>query len=93
MHQKAPEKNPSSLSLRQQTALPVIAASRTLTQAANDANINRTTLRRWMEDDKFREELVRLREEAAELARSELQELMLHSVGVLADAMENAPQP
>ena len=89
--QKAPEKNPPALSLRQQTALPVIAVSRTLTQAANDANINRTTLRRWMEDDKFREELVRLREEAAELARSELQELMLHSVGVLADAMENAP--
>ncbi len=90
MQQNVAGKNPSDLSLRQQQVLPFLVSSPTLSQAARDANINRNTLRRWMEDDKFRDELVRLRQEAAELARSELQELMLLSVGVLSDAMQNA---
>ena len=68
----------------------MVVSSTSLAQAARDADVHRATLHRWMEDDKFREELVRLRQEAAELARSELQELMLVSVAVLADAMENA---
>lgn len=90
MQQNVAGKNPSDLSPRQQQVLPFLVSSPTLSQAARDANINRNTLRRWMEDDKFRDELVRLRQEAAELARSELQELMLLSVGVLSDAMQNA---
>ena len=90
MQQNVAGKNPSDLSPRQQQILPFLVSSPTLSQAARDANINRNTLHRWMEDHRFRDELVRLRQEAAELARSELQELMLVSVGVLADAMENA---
>ena len=91
MQQNATENDSSALTPRQRKALPIVVSSTSLAQAARDADIHRATLHRWMEDDKFREELVRLREEAAELARSELQELMLHSVGVLADAMQNAP--
>ena len=68
----------------------MVVSSTSLAQAARDADVHRATLHRWMEDDNFREELVRLRQEAAKLARSELQELMLVSVAVLADAMENA---
>ena len=90
MQQKATDNNSSALTPRQQKTLPIVVSSTSLAQAARDADIHRATLHRWMEDDRFRDELVRLRQEAAELARSELQELMLVSVGVLADAMENA---
>ncbi len=90
MGQNRTEKNPSDLSQRQLNALPIIASAPTLSDAAREAEIARSTLNRWMEDHRFRDELVRLRQEAAEMARSELQELMLFSVSVLADAMQNA---
>ena len=90
VRQKATDNNSSALTPRQRKALPMVVSSTSLAQAARDADVHRATLHRWMEDDKFREELVRLRQEAVELARSELQELMLVSVAVLADAMENA---
>ena len=52
----------------------------------------RTTLHRWMNDDGFRENLERLRAKAADLARTELQGLMLKAIVVLAEAMED-PSP
>ena len=81
------EKSP--LTFRQQSALPIIAASPTIPQAARTAGIGESTLRRWLDDDDFRAELVRLRQESAELARRELQGLMLRSVSVLAEAMDD----
>lgn len=81
------EKSP--LTFRQQSALPTIAASPTIAQAARTSGIGETTLRRWLEDDDFRSELVRLRQGSAELARHELQGLMLRSVSVLAEAMDD----
>ena len=79
----------SSLSHRQQSALPVIAATPTLAQAARSSGIAESTLYRWLEDDEFRDELTRLRREAAELAKRELQGIMLRSVSVLSDALEH----
>ncbi len=79
----------SGLTLRQQSALSIIAASPTVAQAARASGIGESTIYRWMEDDDFRGELTRLRRESAELARRELQGLMLRSVSVLADAMED----
>ena len=38
------------LSSRQMRALPIIAASSNLTQAAQDAGISEKTLRRWRQD-------------------------------------------
>ena len=76
------------LSRRQRSALPVIAASPTIRHAARAIEINERTLYRWLEDEDFRHELARQREEAANLARQELQGLMLRSVVVLAEAME-----
>ena len=79
----------SSLSRRQQAALPVIAAAPTLAQAARSSGIAASTLYRWLEDDDFRNELTRLRQAAADLAKQELQRIMLRSVSVLAEALED----
>ena len=79
----------SNLTFRQRSALPTIAASPTMAQAARSSGIGESTLRRWLEDDSFRDELTRLRQESSILARQELQGLMLRSVSVLAEAMNN----
>ena len=53
------------------------------------SGFNERTLRRWLDDDDFRAELTRLREESAGLARCELQGLMLRGVSVLSEAMDD----
>ena len=55
----------SELTFRQQAALPAIA----LAQAARDTGVAERTLRRWLEDPSFRQELDRLRQESYDLAR------------------------
>ena len=82
-------KTEASLTFRQQSALPIIAASPTTAQAARSSGIGESTLRRWLEDPNFRHEIVLLRQESASLARQELQGLMLRSVSVLSEAMED----
>ena len=82
----------TSLTHRQLAALPHIAASNTLSQAARSASIGRATLYRWLQDDQFRRALDRLQSEAADFARSELQALMLKGILVLSHAMED-PNP
>ena len=77
------------LSPRQQAVLPVIASTPSLAQAARISGFSERTLRRWLADDDFRGELTRLRQESAELARLELQGLMLRSVSVLSEAMDD----
>ena len=81
-----------SLTRRQKTALPVVAASPSVLEATRRSNVGLRTLHRWLEDDGFRSELERLQDEAAELARSELQGLMLRSVTVLSEVMKD-PSP
>ena len=49
----------SSLSRRQQSALPVIAATPTMAQAARSSGIGESALYRWLEDPHFRNELTR----------------------------------
>ena len=80
------------LTQRQQAVLPVMAAAPSLAEAARISGFNERTLRRWLDDDDFRAELARLRQESAELARRELQGLMLRSVSVLAEAMDGPDQ-
>ena len=90
MDENGRENEKSSLTFRQQSALPTIAASPTIAQAAASAGIGQNTLRRWLEEDDFRDELARLRQESSSLARHELQGLMLRSVSVLAEAMDHS---
>ena len=89
MRENGREIQKSSLTFRQQAALTVIAATPTVAQAARQSGIGESTLYRWLEDPDFRAELVRLREESANLARQELQGLMLRSVSVIAEAMDD----
>ena len=79
----------NGLSRRQRAALPYLVKAPTVSEGARMAKVARTTLYRWMSDPLFRTRLERLREDAADLARAELDGLMLKSVHVLADVMES----
>ena len=80
----------SDLTPRQQAVLPVIALSPSIAQAARDTGVSERTLRRWLDDPAFRDELSQLHKEAYDLARKQLQALMPHLISVLAkEAMEN----
>ena len=82
----------SALSPRQQAALPIVAGSPTIVQAARAAGIGESTLRRWLTDPAFSNCLAELRRQSANLARQKLLELTPLCVSVLADAMQN-PDP
>ena len=82
----------SHLSSRQILALPVLAASPNMRQAARDAGIGQSTLYRWLRDENFHRELKRLIVEVAELTRRELKGLTLRSLKILADLLED-PNP
>ena len=88
MRQNETEK-PTSLTTKQQQALPYLVTAPSVAQGAEEADIARATLYRWMHDPDFRDELERLRGEAAKVAKVELRGLMLKAVGVLADSMED----
>ena len=51
--------------------------------------MGRSTLYRWIEDDEFRRELERQRNEALELAHVELKGLMFKATQVLGEAMDD----
>ena len=77
---------------RQQAALP-IALARSLAQAARDTGVAERTLRRWLEDPSFRQELDRLRQESYDLARQQAQAAMPMCLSILADAALESPDP
>jgi hypothetical protein len=81
------------LTPRQQAALPHLASNPTMAAGVEAAAIGRTTLTRWMNDDKFRIELTRMRQDASDLAFAELQALMLEGMEVLAESMRGDHQP
>ena len=77
MVQNGTEFENSGFSARRLQALPIIAAAPTLAQAARSSGIGQDAPYRWLQDRRFRHELTRLRPETADLARYELQGLML----------------
>ena len=78
-----------ALTRKQLLALPHLACATSVTVGAERAQIGRTTLYRWMRDDRFRTELERMRDEAVSLAETKLQGLMLQSVFVVEDALHD----
>ena len=83
----------SHLTLRQQTVLPVLALSPSIAQAARQSGVSERTLRRWLDEPAFREQLSRLHQESYQLARRQLQALVPHFISILAaEAIEN-PDP
>ena len=83
---------PPELSDKQVVALPYLAASTTNEEGARMAEISISTLRRWRQDRTFRDELRRLREDAASLAHAELNGLALKSMATLTALLED-PNP
>ena len=77
---------------RQLLALPFIAAAPTNVEAAEAAQISLATLRRWRQNPRFKDELRRIREDAAKLAHAELDGLALKSVSALANLLDD-PNP
>ncbi len=80
----------SDLTFRQQAALPVIALSPSIAQAARLSGIGESTLRRWLADPAFRSQIDQVRQEAAHSAAQELQRLMPLCASVFADAMQSS---
>ena len=83
------EMNFSILTSRQQGALPVIAAAPTIAQAARDCHVSESTIRRWLRDPAFAEELDLLRQEYASQVNHQCLGLLLRGMSVLAEAMEH----
>ena len=82
----------SGLSPRQQVALPIVACSPTIAQAARVAGVGESTLRRWLNVPAFRDCLDELRRQSANATRQKFLALTPLCVSVLADAMQN-PDP
>ena len=78
------------LTFRQQAVLPVMVNSPSLVEGARLSGVSERTLRRWLEDDAFRAELARRRQESADLACQALQGVLLRSVSVLAESLEDS---
>ena len=79
----------SILSSRQQGALPVIAAAPTIARAARDCRVSESTIRRWLRDPAFAEELDLLRQEYADQVSQQCLGLILRGMNVLAESMED----
>ncbi len=79
----------SELTFRQQAALPRIALAQA--QAARDAGVAESTLRRWLQDPSFRQEFDRLRQELDRL-RQELDRLRQESYDLARQAMRGLGQ-
>ena len=79
----------SILSSRQQGALPVIASAPTIAQAARDSRLSESTIRRWLRDPAFANELELLRQEYTEQVNQQCLGLVLRGMNVLAEAMED----
>ena len=82
----------SGLTFRQQAALPVIASSPSLSQAARNAGIDENTLRRWLREPLFADRLAAFRQQSAVIAREELNALARRGMAVFAQAMSD-PDP
>ncbi len=88
MSQDAPAGKKPSVVARQQSILPVLASSPSISQAARTVGINRRTLTRWLQDPDFREQLAELQRQRADLARGCLQDLSLQAVASLVEYLQ-----
>ena len=94
MNQDSPPKDLQdtgpSLTPRQRSALPVIVASISLADASRHARDSLSTLKRWMKQPEFVDELNRLNDAALDIANRQLQALMLRAVANLNAAMDHS---
>ena len=79
----------SRLTPRQQAALPVVALSPSLAQAARWSGVSESTLRRWQADPAFEELVVRVRQDTSRQAGQEIQSLLPRCVSIFSEAMDS----
>ena len=83
----------SELTFRQQSVLPVLSVARSIAQAARDTGVAESTLRRWLSEPSFREQLDDLRKEAYDLARKQAQAVMPACLSVVAELALEGQDP
>ena len=88
--QKVTPSREKALSQRQLLALPIIASASTIGDGARNAEISRMTLYRWLQDDDFRDEYNRVRNEIAFLAMQEVKAAMLDAAATLRDCCRDS---
>ncbi len=88
MSQDVPVGKKPSVAARQQSVLPILASSPSISQAARAVGINRRTLTRWLQDPDFRDQLAELQRQRAELAKGCLQDLSLQAVAGLVEYLQ-----
>ena len=75
----------TELTFRQHSVMPILAVSRSIAQAARDSGVAESTLRRWLLEPGFRDELDRLRQESWDLARQQAQAVLPACVAAVAE--------
>ena len=83
----------SALTFRQQSALPIVALSPTVAQASRDSGVAERTLRRWLEDPAFHDELDRYRQDSYNLARMQFQASLPDCFSYLAEIAGESDDP
>ena len=88
--QDSPEHAAPSLTRRQRNAVLAMVSSTSYADAARRANVGLSTLKRWMKQTAFLDELDQLQGEALDIANAQIQGLMLRAVANLDEAMANS---
>ena len=83
----------SELTFRQQSVLPIVALSRSVAQAARDSGVAESTLRRWLSEPLFREELDRIRRESLDLSRQQLEAVLPACISAMAETALQGENP
>ena len=73
--------------------LPVLSVARSIAQAARDTGVAESTLRRWLSEPSFREQLDDLRKEAYDLARKQAQAVLPACLSVVAELALEGQDP
>lgn len=78
---------------KQEAVIAALLSARTLQDAAQTAGISVRTLRRWLENDDFREKYRRAKSELVGFATGRLKGAMAKAVAVLEDVAETKDSP
>ena len=81
--------NKSKLSRRQLKAIPFIVSSSTYTEGCQKAQINKTTLYKWLKQPEFKAELDRQRDEITAEAFNTLTQSLTKAVEALTGLLDN----
>jgi hypothetical protein len=81
--------NKSKLSRRQLKAIPFIVSSSTYTEGCQKAQINKTTLYKWLKQPEFKAELDRQRDEITSEAFNTLTNNLTKAVETLTSLLDN----